>query len=55
MQTEHERYTDQERVKQEHERIYKNSIVVKKKELDNQNVKLAFHIHKQSASIDVKK
>jgi len=25
------------------------------KELETQNVKLAFHIHKQSASIDVRK
>ena len=28
---------------------------MKKRELDNKNVKLAFHIHKQSASIDVRK
>ena len=53
--TEHDRFTDQERVKQEHIRIYKNTLQVKQKELDTQNVKLAFHIHKQSASIDVKK
>ena len=28
---------------------------IQQKELDNENVKLAFHIHKQSSSIDVKK
>ena len=29
--------------------------MVQKRELETQNVKLAFHLHKTSASIDVKK
>jgi len=51
----HEMFKDPERVKTEHSKIKKTKRMVQRRELETQNVKLAFHLHKTSASIDVKK
>ena len=51
----HDHLTDPVRVINDHGKVKNAKRMSLQKQLENKNVKMAFHIHKQSASIDVKK
>lgn len=51
----HDEFTNPERILADQSKIRQSKRINEQKDLENKNVKMAFHIHNQSASIDVKK